>query len=181
MDDSEPNQSTLDEPPSASGRVCVDLVDRTGRLDAQDGLWVAAHAERSMDLLGLRGEMNIAVIDDAAMTAAHVRTLGVDGTTDVLTFDHADAPGGTDARVDVEVLVCIDEAARQAEAGGHAVREELLLYVVHGLLHVSGHDDTDAASSEAMHAEEDRILTTIGVGPVYSRASRASRGGRAVP
>src|SRR5689334_3238109 len=124
------------------------------------------------------------------MARAHEEYGGVPGTTDVLTFDLTD-PGATPAPridhelgklasdqtvygLDTDILACIDVAERQIapsnpESGGFApVERELLLYVVHGVLHCLGMDDRDEAAAAAMHRVEDVVLTAIGVGPVYS-------------
>lgn len=100
------------------------------------------------------------------MAAAHDRYKGELGTTDVLTFDLSDGPGSP---LDVDILICADEAARQAAARGHGPERELLLYAIHGLLHCLGHDDHDPDQAAAMHTEEDRILTALGVGATYAR------------
>ena len=97
------------------------------------------------------------------MAALHAQHAGVDGTTDVLTFDR-----GSDATsIDADIAVCVDEATRAAKGRGHGVLEELLLYVIHGALHCVGFDDCSEEASAAMHAEEDRILLEIGVGELY--------------
>ena len=44
----------------------------------------------------------------------------------------------------------------------------MLLYAVHGLLHCAGFDDHETAAFDRMHAEEDRILRAIGVGPIFA-------------
>lgn len=104
--------------------------------------------------------VSVRLVGDARMTDLHRRHLGLDSTTDVLTFGHDDAD-------EVDIAVCVDEARRQASGRGHALGQEVLLYAVHGLLHCSGFDDRTAADAAAMHAEEDRILGAIGVGAVY--------------
>jgi hypothetical protein len=71
--------------------------------------------------------------------------------------------------VEVDTVVCVDEARRRARERGHGVREELLLYCMHSLLHVQGYDDVTAAGAAAMHAREDEVLTAIGVGAVYGK------------
>jgi probable rRNA maturation factor len=68
-----------------------------------------------------------------------------------------------------EVVLCVDEAARQAAEQGHTVAEELLLYAVHGLLHLCGYDDRTPADFAVMHAREDEILTHIGVGRLFKK------------
>jgi len=56
------------------------------------------------------------------------------------------------------------------------LRRELLLYVVHGVLHCLGMDDHDEAAAAAMHRVEDAVLTAIGVGPVYSAGRQPETG-----
>lgn len=134
-------------------------------------------ARAALRTLGAEGEVRVRVIDDPAMADAHVRYSGVAGTTDVLTFDLSGDPEGP---LDVDILVCIDEARRQAETRGHAVDRELLLYIIHGILHCLGHDDHDDARATLMHAEEDRLLTAIGVGPTFATRGGVGGGGGGV-
>ena len=58
-------------------------------------------------------------------------------------------------------------------------RAQLLLYILHGLLHCAGFDDHDPAEHDRMHTEEDRILTAIGVGPVFRSSPERLQGGQA--
>jgi probable rRNA maturation factor len=134
--------------------------------------------------MGVVGEVRIRLVRDAEMARAHETHTGVGGTTDVLTFDLRE-PGliaGDPASVpmDTDLLLCVDEAARQAEARGIPILHELLLYTVHGILHCLGHDDHDETEAAAMHAREDEILTAIGLGVVFARPVHAqgSSGGR---
>lgn len=123
-------------------------------------------------------------MSDVEMANAHLEYMGVEGTTDVLTFDLNDpeehpAPDRIDAEMicaykdratfglDTDIMICIDEAARQAAGRGYAVEKELLLYVVHGLLHCLGWDDHDEAEAARMHRLEDAVLGAIGVGVVF--------------
>jgi len=78
--------------------------------------------------------------------------------------------------VDADLLVCVDEARRQAGSRGHGVLEELVLYVLHGVLHGLGHDDAGAGEAVAMHGEEDRVLRSIGLGAVYGVGGDGARG-----
>jgi len=118
------------------------------------------------------------VVGDEEMAAAHARHSGVPGTTDVLTFDLREDPDGP---LDADVMVCADEAERQAAARGHAVEREVLLYAVHAVLHCLGEDDRDEASAARMHAREDEVLRAIGVGATFSvgAGSVVNEGGRA--
>lgn len=109
------------------------------------------------------------------MAAAHVRHSGVEGTTDVLTFDLREDPAAGGA-LETELLLCVDEARRQAAALGHLAERELLLYALHGVLHCMGEDDHDEAAAARMHAREDRVLTAIGVGATFARGENGGNG-----
>lgn len=144
------------------------MLDGEGRLGAK-ARWLKEAAARALQALGAEGEVRVRVVGDEQMSRAHERYAGKAGTTDVLTFELSEEPGVIDA----DILVCVDEAARQAQARGHAPERELLLYVIHGMLHCLGHDDHDAAAAAAMHAREDEVLEEIGVGATYARGDQA--------
>lgn len=118
--------------------------------------------------------IDVQLVGDAAMAAAHKRFMDIDGTTDVMSFpaqDEADA----DAAVEADLFLCTDVATREAASRGIAAEREILLYAVHGTLHACGfRDDTDEAF-RAIHAEEDRILAAGGIGAVYAAPSRDER------
>lgn len=122
---------------------------------------LAAHLPRPLARLEVR------LVDDAEMIRQHARHLDDPTTTDVLTFELSDEADGP---IDAALILCVDEAARQSAERGHTVERELLLYVLHGLLHCAGHDDHDDEPCRRMHAEEDRLLTLIGVGPTFGAA-----------
>ncbi len=136
--------------------------------------WMAARMRRIVAHADVAaGTVSIAVVDDGAMAALHEAHMGVAGPTDVLTFDLRD-PTDSDAPVDVDVAVNLDEATRRARERGHDAALELLLYAVHGLLHVTGHDDHDPAAAARMHQREDALLVAIGLPPVYGGDVRPS-------
>lgn len=111
--------------------------------------------------------VSVLIVDDERMIALHHRHLGEVSTTDVLTFPASEASEA----IDMDIAVCVDAAARQAEERGHPLAQELLLYAIHGVLHCAGFDDHDESEARAMHAEEDRILRAIGVGPTFAGES----------
>lgn len=153
----------------------LEVGDATGRLGLAGARWLRDRAAAAAAHLGAWGEVEVRVVNDAAMAALHERFAGVPGTTDVLTFDHAASAdgggrGGGAGALDVDVYVCLDEAARQAAERGLAVERELLLYVVHGMLHCLGEDDHEPGRAVAMHRREDEVLAAIGVGVTYGRA-----------
>lgn len=112
--------------------------------------------------------LSFALVGDAMMSNLHGQFLSIPGPTDVLTFElDYDARGWV---ISGEVIVCVPEARRQAKRHGTKVGHELLLYCLHGLLHLTGYDDLDDAAHRKMHRAEDRILTAIGIGPVFRPA-----------
>ncbi len=127
--------------------------------------WLEEHTIAALYFLHKeQSEVAVRVVDDSSMSELHDKHSGVCGTTDVLTFDH----GSTEDSVYADIAVCIDVAEREVASRGHAVENELLLYIVHGILHCCGFDDHDEKSHKQMHFEEDKILSSIGVGPVWS-------------
>jgi probable rRNA maturation factor len=143
-----------------------------------------AHAARLRRMLpkarqlvgGQVRELSVAVVGDRKMAELHESFMGIAGPTDVLTFelDH-DGRGRVTAG---EVVVNVQEATRRAREHGVGVADELLLYAVHGLLHLSGYDDTTTSAYTKMHRKEDQILTKLGVGRVFARGEAKPAGRR---
>lgn len=177
MDDTTRNWSASDDDDRPPAARSFELNDPGGLLAREDAAWVRAHAERALAELARPGEVRVLVVDDAAMGDAHERYAGVVGTTDVLTFDLSDGRSAAGAALDADIYVCADEACRQAGARGHEPKRELLLYILHGVLHCLGYDDHDDDRYAAMHAAEDALLERLGVGATFTRASAGGGGG----
>ncbi len=165
-----------DVPRPVAACAAVEIADPGGLLGAAGLGVLRREARTAVEQLGRGGEVRVRLVGDAEMSAAHERFSKVSGTTDVLTFDLSEGGTARGDRLDVDILACVDEARRQGSARGHGVERELLLYILHGALHCLGHDDHEEEGYARMHAEEDRILRAIGVGPVFDRASGEERG-----
>ncbi len=162
-----------DDPEPQPARSQVDLIDHGGLVEPRIARWLTDHAHRLLGYLGLEGELRIELVDDASMSAAHQQWKDDPATTDVLTFDLR--PCQTDP-LDTDLMVCVDEAARQAASRDLPIEHELLLYITHGLLHCLGHDDQSPAEAEAMHAREDELLAALGLGAIYAAAQTQQNG-----
>ncbi len=114
------------------------------------------------------GRVGVCLADDALMRRQNRKFSGRERITDVLAFETS-ASGDP---IEVDIIVSVDEAARAAARLGHPVERELLLYCLHGVLHCAGFNDKTAPEYKAMHAEEDRILSAIGVGPTFHGTGR---------
>ncbi len=98
-------------------------------------------------------EIDLAVVSSREIAALNRRWLGRRGATDVLSFDLSEDGG---PGIAAQIVICGDIAAKQARVGG--VQRELMLYVVHGLLHLMGYDDARPAAAAKMHAREQELL-----------------------
>jgi probable rRNA maturation factor len=171
-DPADPDDSRFDMRPS--DEQVIEVVAARGIESAIDLAWLRERVASIVPMLSVAiARLVVAIVPDAEMTRLHRGHCGIDSTTDVLTF-HQHAAG---APIDVDIAVCVDEARRQAIGRGHSVERELLLYIVHGLLHCADYDDHDEAGYRAMHAEEDRILTAIGVGPTFLEQRKPGEAG----
>lgn len=109
--------------------------------------------------------VSIALVGDQLMSDLHVQFMNIAGPTDVLTFElEHDVRGHV---TEGEIVLCVPEARRQAREHGTRIEHELLLYGIHGLLHLNGYDDQTEADFRAIHREEDRILVALKIGPVF--------------
>ncbi len=156
-----------DEPPEpdrSDAGVTITIDDGIRGLDAD---WLTDHVNQAIVLLDRKvAAVSIRVMQDTEMAAMHERYGDACETTDVLTFSY-----GEDA-VEADIGVSIDVARRAAKERDHNTTAELLLYIVHGLLHCMGYDDHDPDAWAEMHAEENRILSAMGVGELFGEVNR---------
>ena len=129
---------------------------------------------RLLSLAGVnRGQISLAIVNDQQMAQLNMRFAQTHGSTDVLSFDLRDETDIDCESVDVEIIVNIDQAERQARSRGHEVRLELLLYALHGLLHVIGYDDHTEPQAKRMHEREDELLQEAGFAPIFHVMGRS--------
>ncbi len=108
------------------------------------------------------GEIGIRVTDDATIHQINRKHLGHDYPTDVISFGyHADAP-----RIEGELIVSVDTASRRASELGWNADHELLLYIVHGVLHLTGMDDHSPDDRSAMRMAEEGVMLKLGVSEI---------------
>lgn len=93
--------------------------------------------------------LEVALVDDETSERVHIDFMNIEGPTDVITFHHG------------EIVIGTEVAKRQAEEYGEPFGREILRYFVHGLLHLSGHEDADEAERKAMEVAQERIVGTL--------------------
>ena len=134
--------------------VALDL-DRWGRL-----------AAAALDVEGVSGELTLTFIDRTAITALKIEHFGDAGEhpTDVLSFP-LDAPGYVDDDglpvLLGDVVICPAVAAEQFHDHAGTLDDELALLVVHGVLHVLGHDHAEADDAALMRSRELALLEQL--------------------
>lgn len=124
-------------------------------------------AEVAAARVGRDVALSFALLEDDAMREVNARALAHDYPTDVLAF-----PGGDGPVLEGEVVISADTARREAARRGHPPYDEVLLYAVHGVLHLLGHDDHDPRGRRRMRAAERATLAALGVGPVFGARRR---------
>jgi probable rRNA maturation factor len=102
---------------------------------------------------GEAGELNLLFVDEAAMAVLNEQHMGHPGPTDVLSFP-IDGPDAGPEGLLGDVVVCPAVARRNAPTHAGTYENELALLVVHGVLHVLGHDHAEAEAAATMRAAE---------------------------
>jgi probable rRNA maturation factor len=134
-------------------------------------------------------QISVAFVDHPTMHALNLRHLDHDESTDVLSFLFDDAspprdaaykraenaPRGAGKRIDGEIIVCTEMARDSAPRFGWSAREELILYIVHGLLHLCGYDDLTARERRIMRRREGEVLSLLGIEVVADKPRRPER------
>ncbi len=110
------------------------------------------------------GEISIAIVGGAEMLALNRKYLNHDYPTDVLSFVLDEEEG----RLDGEIIASSDYALIEAEIYNWTAEDEILLYVIHGSLHLVGHDDLEPARKQKMRGAERHYLGLFGLTPIYS-------------
>lgn len=107
----------------------------------------------------VHGDISLAVVDDAAIHELNRRWLEHDEPTDVLSFVLEESDGYREG----EIIVSADTALSRATEFGWSANNELLLYVVHGALHLVGYDDKGPVEREQMREREQFYLARLGI------------------
>jgi probable rRNA maturation factor len=123
-----------------------------------------AHESESLD-----SELSIVLTDEARLQQLNRDYLGIDAPTDVLSFPASETDPETGARYIGDILISIPRARAQAERAGHPLEWEVQLLVVHGVLHLLGHDHAEPDEKARMWTAQAEILETLGLGNIQIR------------
>ena len=128
--------------------------------------WLERLVRRVLAAQGIsRAEISLTLVDDRRIGRLHAEWFGDPSPTDVITFPLSEP--GTEP-LGGDLVVSAEMAKRRSREFGWPARCELAYYVVHGLLHLTGHDDTAAGPRRAMRARERAVMRAVGL-PVPPR------------
>jgi probable rRNA maturation factor len=110
---------------------------------------------------GIRAaKVTLAFLDNSAIHALNKRHLDHDEPTDVITFPYS-APQAK--KLEGDIAIGAEVAKQQAAERGHPVNTELILYVIHGCLHLCGYDDRTSRDAKQMRRKEREYLAKLGL------------------
>lgn len=122
---------------------------------------------------GARPDLTVAFLDDAALRALNARWRGKDKPTNVLSFPAAPAPG---RRALGDIALAAETVMREAGEEGKRFDDHLAHLVIHGFLHLLGHDHETDAEAERMEALERSALARLDIADPYALSERRERG-----
>jgi len=132
-------------------------------------LSVLKHQKESLEV-----NLSVVLTDSRRLRTLNWDYLGIDAPTDVLSFPASESDGSetdpeTGARYIGDILIYVPYAAKGAKKAGHPLEAELQLLVVHGVLHLLGHDHARPREKARMWKAQREILTQLGLGEIQIR------------
>lgn len=112
--------------------------------------------------------LTVLLADDETLSDLHRQFMGEPDPTDVLSFPAGDLPPDIEELAGYlgDIAISVDTARRQAESKKHDVAAEVQLLVVHGVLHLLGHDHLDGGERDRMWSAQRAILQELGLGAI---------------
>jgi len=121
-------------------------------------------ARAALDLSGAPdADLTLVLTGDERLRTLNHEFLGIDAPTDVLSFPADELDPETGRRYLGDVIISTARAAQQAGVGGHPLEAEIQLLVIHGVLHLLGHDHASATEKARMWAVQAEALKHIGI------------------
>jgi probable rRNA maturation factor len=129
---------------------------------------ILAAVEGSGLVLAANAEISVVLCGDAFIRELNREWRGYDAPTNVLSFPAGGDPASASLLGDI--VIAFETASREAFEAGKPLRDHVAHLLVHGFLHLIGHDHVEAAEAAAMETLERAILGRLGIDDPY-RAS----------
>lgn len=137
---------------------------------AADSAWAAVAEDRTGD----GAELSVVLADDATIRRLNRDYRGRDTPTNVLAFPAGDEGAPGRLRLLGDIVIAFETLRREAEARAITPLDHVSHLVVHGMLHLLGHDHRTESEAAAMEALEAGILAGLGVADPYVVAAAAA-------
>lgn len=109
-----------------------------------------------------KSELSVIICSDEFIQDLNCKYRLQDEPTDVLSFPSDEIDPQTDSRYYGDVIISYPRTVAQAQAGGHAVEDELALLIVHGILHLLGYDHEEENKQKEMWKIQNGLLINLG-------------------
>lgn len=110
-------------------------------------------------------DLTLVLTGDAQIQSLDRDFLGKDEPTDVLSFPSSETDPETGRRYLGDIIISVPCAEAQSITAGHSLEDELSLLVVHGVLHLLGHDHAGPEEKTSMWTAQSEVLTRLGISP----------------
>lgn len=141
----------------------IDVQNEAGYPVDVESLVRAAETVLSEHDIDADSAMSVVITDNASVAALNLQFRGVDSPTDVLSFPMDAPPMPGEPPYLGDLVIAYPYSAAQAEREAYAIRDGLMLEVVHGTLHLLGYDHDTDENRAAMWAAQDRALIALSV------------------
>ncbi|HUT96399.1 MAG TPA: rRNA maturation RNase YbeY [Candidatus Paceibacterota bacterium] len=143
------------------GKIKIEINNLTRKKIILGFLKKVAEQILSLNKLGIKNlkkfsELSVAVVGDKEMIKLNKKHRNRNYTTDVLAFDYGLQFGGQG-----EIIICLDQAKRQAKELNNVLKEELSILLVHGMLHLAGYDDKTKKDFNKMLKKQKEVWQKI--------------------
>jgi probable rRNA maturation factor len=168
-----PPRSSMSSP--RKPRIAIDIAVEAGAWPPKPALRslvrkaVAATLQETGADSGTGSELSVVFSDDAHMRRLNAGWRGKDKPTNVLSFPAFRVePGGPIPPLLGDIVLAAETVAREAEVEGKPLDHHITHLVIHGMLHLLGHDHEDAAEAESMEALERAALARLAIPDPYA-------------
>lgn len=140
--------------------VNIVVLDETGGLEKKYRTTLKKITRVVLTELGLpnSSELSITFIDDVQMRELNRTYRNIDRTTDVLSFPQSEGP---DFTLLGDIVISLDTARRHSVSYGVTLHEELKKLIIHGVLHLLGHDHKKKKETRIMREKESELAVLV--------------------
>jgi probable rRNA maturation factor len=143
--------------------ISIIISEQYQELILENSLKLAADTTLSHESVPNSPSVTVIITDDETIEELNLRYRGIAKPTDVLAFETDFTDPDLDSRYLGDVVISFPQARKQAESGGHELKQELQLLIIHGLLHLLGYDHDTADQKEKMWSVQSSILDQLDI------------------